>query len=92
VKLLLNGDFSTTHRTTAKEADFALGEGDDAIAGGVNREVTAHLGADAGAFGHADLTDDNLAGFNRLATKQLDAEALTGTIVDIFGGTASFDM
>jgi hypothetical protein len=31
-----------------------------------------------------------LACFDLLATIQLDAKALAGTIVDIFGGTASF--
>jgi hypothetical protein len=89
-KELLDSDFSATNGLTGEEADFAVTELDHTVTGGVNGEVTAQLGAITGALSQADLADDNLADFDFFATKQLDAEALTRTVVDIFGGTASF--
>jgi hypothetical protein len=89
-KELLDGNFGTSDCFTSEEADFAVTELDHAVTGGVNGEVTAQLGAITGALSQADLADDNLADFDFFATKQLDAEALTRTVVDIFGGTASF--
>jgi hypothetical protein len=64
----------------------------DAIFGGVNGKVTAHFGASTTALGHADLAHDNLTGLNLRTTINLNAEALTWTVVNIFGGTASFDV
>lgn len=58
----------------------------------MNGEVAADFCAVTAALRHTDLADDDLAGFNFLAAADLDAEALAGRVVDIFGGTASFDM
>jgi len=88
----LDGDFGTGHAAAAKGADFALLVLNHAVAGGVNSKVSAHFGAVTGALGHAGLTDDNLAGFDLLAAIQLHPEALARAIVDVFGGTAGFDM
>lgn len=89
---LLNCNFSSSDGFTAEGADFAGFEVDDAVTGGVNREVAADFGADAATLGHADLANDNLAGFDLLATRNLDPEALAWAIVDVFGGTAGFDV
>jgi hypothetical protein len=91
-KKLLDGNFGADNRFATKEADAALLESDDAVTGGMNGEVAADFSADAGALGHADLTDNNLAGLDFLAAEQLNAEALAGTIMDVFGCTASLDM
>ena len=64
----------------------------DAIFSGVNGEVAGHIGAGAGDFSGAGLTDENFAVFDFLPTKTLNAETLTSIVVNIFGGTASFNM
>jgi hypothetical protein len=89
---LLDSNFHARHAAARESADFAGLEGDDAVFGGVDGEVTAHFGAGTGTLGHADLADDDLAGLNFLAAKKLNAKALAGAVVDIFGGTASFDV
>jgi hypothetical protein len=89
---LLNSYFSTADRAAAEEADFALLIRHDAVAGSMNGEVAADFGAGAGALAHADLADNDLAGFDLFATKQLNAETLARTIVDVFGCTTGFDM
>jgi hypothetical protein len=89
---LLDCYFSAANRLAAKSAYFALCVGDHAILGGVNREIAAHGRAFAGALCHADLPDDDLANLNFFTTKQLNTKSLTGGIVNIFGGTASFDV
>ena len=53
--------------------NFAGLVADDAVFMGMYGEVAAHLGAWAGALGHADLADDNLSGFDFLAAIKLDA-------------------
>jgi hypothetical protein len=58
----------------------------------VNGEITAHFSTDAGTLGLANLTDDNLAGFDLFATIELHPEALARTVMNVFGGTAGFDM
>jgi hypothetical protein len=89
---LFDGDFDAGDGAAGEGADLAGFVGDDAITLGVDGKVTAQEGAGAGALGHADLTDDNHTGFDFLAAVKLNAEALAGTIVDVFGGTASFDV
>ena len=71
---------------------FGLDEGDDTIFGGVDGEIARHISTLASELRSASLADENFAGFNLLATKALDAQALAGIVVDIFGGTASFHM
>jgi hypothetical protein len=56
----------------------------------MNCEVAAQHCAFAGSLGLTNLTDDDLAILDFLATKQLNPQALAGTVVDVFGGTASF--
>lgn len=75
---LLDADLGARRGLAGKALDAYLFESDDAVFGCVNREVAAHKGARARSFGFAYLADENLAGFNGLATKALDAEALTG--------------
>ena len=59
---------------------------------GVNCEVAAHKSAWPGDFRTASLADENFASFNFLTAKTLDSKTLAGIIVDIFAGSASFDM
>jgi hypothetical protein len=87
---LLDGDFRARHGFAREAADAAFLEGDRAVLRGVDGEVAAERGAFAGALGEAGLADDHLAGFDLLAAIALDAKALPGRIMDIFGGTASF--
>lgn len=58
----------------------------------MNREIAADFCANATTLGHADLTNDNLTSLNFLAAKQLNAEALTWAIMNVFGCTAGFDV
>lgn len=88
--MLFDRDFGAADRAAAEGTDLTAGHLDDAVAGGVDGEIAAHHGAAAGALGHADLTDDDLAVFDFLAAKQLDAEALALAVAGIFAGTASF--
>ena len=71
---------------------FGLDESDNAIFGSVDSEIPGHIGARAGDFSSAGLADENFAVFDFLATKTFDAEALASIVVNILGGTASFDM
>ncbi len=87
---LFDGDFDAGDGAAGEGADLAGLVHDDTIALGVDGEVTAEEGAGASALGHAYLADNNHAGFDFLAAVQLNSETLTGTIVDIFGCTASF--
>ena len=75
---LFDSDFGAAHGLAGEAADATGLEGDDTVLSGVQRKVTAVSGAFAGALGQADLTDDNLAFEDFLATKKLDAEALAG--------------
>ncbi len=54
-------------------ANASLTEVDNAIASSMNRKVTANLCAVSWAFCHSDLSDNNLASFNFLATIKLNA-------------------
>jgi hypothetical protein len=89
---LFNCNFGPGDRTAAKGADLALGKLDDAVAGGVDGVIAAHLGTVAGPLGHADLPDYDLAGLDLFAAEKLNPEALARAVVDVFGGTAGFDM
>lgn len=69
---LLDGDFGAGDGTAAEEADFALFVGHDAVFGGVDSVVAAHLGTGAGSLGLAGLADDDLADLDFGAAKQLN--------------------
>lgn len=71
------------------DLDF-FGEGDDAVAGGEEGVVTAGFDAVAGVEFGAALADQDVASFDDLAAKFLDAEALSGGIVDVFGCALRF--
>lgn len=73
---LLDGDFGAADAAAAERAEGAARHLDDAVTCSMDGEVAAHRGACAGALGHADLTNDNLAGLDCLATEKFDAEAL----------------
>ena len=87
---LFDDDFGAAHGVAGKTAYAARLEGDDAVLGSMDGVISAELRAFAGALRHADLADNNLAGLDLLACIQLHAKALAWTIVDVFGGTASF--
>jgi hypothetical protein len=87
---LYDGNFDTCNAAATKCADLASFVGYDAVFVGMDGEVAADFGANTAALSHADLADDYLADFNFLATKKFDAEALSRTIVYVFGGTAGF--
>jgi len=70
---LFNSNFSPADAAASKEADFAALKVHDAIFGGVNGEVTANGGTNAGAFGHAYLADQDFAGADFLAAAALNA-------------------
>jgi hypothetical protein len=92
VLLFLDSNFGAVHGLAAKQTYFAYGVLNDAIVLGVNGEVAAELGAFTGALGETHLANDNLTSFYNLATKDLNAKALTWTIMNIFGCTAGFDV
>ena len=71
---------------------LGLYKDDLAVDGSMNREIAAHESARASELCCASLADENFAGFDGLATKALDAEALASIVVDVFTGTTSFDM
>ena len=54
--------------------------------------VAARVSAVTSDLGAASLADENFASFDFLAAKALDAEALTGVIMDILACTACFDV
>ena len=71
---------------------FGFGVLDGAVDSGVNGEVAGEEGAWTGYFGATSLTDEDFASFDFCATKAFDAKALACIVVNIFGGTAGFDM
>ncbi len=71
---------------------FGFNESDYAVFSCVNRKVSRHISTRAGNFSGAGLADENFAVFDFLATETLNAEALASIVMDIFGGTASFNM
>ena len=67
-------------------------ESDYPILCSMDSEVARHISAGTGDLGGASLADENFAVLYLLAAEALDAEALASIVMDIFGGTASFDM
>jgi|GEM_PF-2769835 len=65
---LLYRYFGAANRLATEEADFALSILHDTVASRVDSEVAAEHSAGAGALSHTNLTYDNLAVFNLLAT------------------------
>ena len=93
MELLLSNLYADAGERLAGEVSFLrFDESHDTIFRGVNREVPGHISTWAGDLGATGLTNNDLAIFNFLATKTLDAEALASVIMDILGGTASFNM
>ena len=88
----MNFDAGAANALAGEVALLGLHEDDLTIDGGMNREVAAHESARASELRSAGLADENFASFDSLATKALDAEALASIVVDVFTGTASFDM
>lgn len=66
--MLYDGNFGAADAAAGEAADFAALEGDNAVTGGVNREVAAQFGAVSSTLGQADLADDDLSGVDLLAT------------------------
>ncbi len=58
----------------------------------MNGEVARHIGAWARKFGRTSLADKNFAVFDFLTAEAFDAKALASIVMDVFGGTASFNM
>lgn len=88
----MNFDAGAANALAREVAFLGLHEDDLAINSSVDREVAAHESARASELRCASLADENFASFDSLATKALDAEALASIVVDVFTGTASFDM
>jgi hypothetical protein len=89
---LFDSNFDASNSFAGKTANFAGRVLYDAIALGVNSEVTASASALTGTLGHTNLTNDNLAILDLLATVYLNTKSLAGTVVDIFGGTTRFNV
>lgn len=88
----MNLDTDARERLAGEVGLFGFDEGDDAVLGGMDGEIAGDVGPLASNLRGASLTDDDFAVFDSLATKTLHAETLAGVIMDIFGGTACFDM
>lgn len=73
-------------------AFFGLRKVDRAVDGGMDGKVAADKSTWAGNFSSANLTYDNFARFNGLATKTFDTKTLAGIVVKVFAGSASFDV
>ena len=58
----------------------------------MNCKVTRHISPRTSNLGRPRLAHQHLTVPDLLPAKALHAQALTGIVVDIFGGTASFDM
>lgn len=80
------------HTFARKMAFFSLHEGDYAIFGGMDREISAHVSARTSDLGSTSLADQNFAIFDFLSTESLHAKPLPSIVMDVLGGTASFDM
>jgi hypothetical protein len=89
---LFDSNFGSGNSLAGEETNTAGVELYDTVFCSVDSKVAADARAFTWALGHADLADDNLTGLNFCATKQLNAKALAGAVVNIFGGTASFDV
>lgn len=91
-RLLLDGNLGAPDCLAGKGADSTLDELDHAVFIGVNGEVTASISAGTGDLSSADLANYHLAGIDLLSAETLDAQAVTGVVVYILGGTASFNV
>lgn len=87
-----DSNFGAGHGAAAEGLNAAGLELYNAVVFSVDGKVAADKRAFAGALGHADLAYDNLASLYFLAAKKLNAKALAGGVVDVFAGTASFDV
>src|SRR5581483_412781 len=84
---LLHSDFGAGDRFAAKALKTALFEFNYTVFGGVNSKVAGHKCAGAAALSHTNLTHNYIAGFNLLAAKYLNTQALAGAVVYILAGT-----
>ena len=91
-KQLANFDAHTWHIFAREVRLLRLHESDNAIFRGMDRKIAAHVSTWASNLSATGLAHENFAVANSLATKTLHTEALAGIVVDVFGGTASFDM
>lgn len=89
---LLDGNLGAPDCLAGKGADSTLDELDHAVFIGVNGEVTAGISAGTGDLSSTNLTNYHFAGINLLPAETLDAQAVTGVVVYILGGTASFNV
>jgi hypothetical protein len=89
---LFDDDLSSWNSFAGEFAFFDFDKTDDTIDCGVDSEVTAHVRTGARNLGATGLADENFTCADFLATKTLDAEALTSIIMDVFAGSTSFDM
>jgi hypothetical protein len=69
-----------------------LSKCNDTVNGSVNSEVAADVCTRTCNFSAASLADENFASADFLATKTLNTEALTCIVVDVFAGSASFNV
>lgn len=77
----------------AREVGFlSFDKSDDSVLSCMNRKVARHVSSRAGDFSAAGLADEDLTVADFLSTETLNAKALTSIIVDVFGGTASFNV
>ena len=60
--------------------------------GGVNCEISATIGATAGAFTEADLSDNDFTFFDRLPGRALNSEPLAGCLVIILRATLTLNL
>lgn len=89
---LLDGNLGAPDCLAGKSADSTLDELDHAVFIGVNGEVAASISTGTGDLSSANLANYHLAGINLLPAETLDAQAMTGVVVYILGGTASFNV
>jgi hypothetical protein len=91
-QLLFYSYFCASNALAGEVTELAGSEGYDTVTGSVDGVVGAQESAFTSTLRQADLTYDYLAGRNFLATKKLNAKALTFTVAGIFGCTTSFDV
>lgn len=89
---LLDGNLSAPDCLAGKGADSTLDELDYAIFIGMNSEVATSVSAGTSDLSSTNLTNYHFAGINLLPAETLDAQAVTGVVVYILGGTASFNV
>lgn len=58
----------------------------------MDREITGHISTLASNLSRTGLANEDFAITDFLTTEALDTETLASIVVNIFGGTASFDM